>query len=203
MHEVDLSALVRRFVDGVENLEREIDKLNANKVAAYKAAKASGVDPKALKMVIGYRRKRAKNPSAMAESEAVFKKYLDYADGAAASSPATARPPLHAREEAEEAAPATSTVAPEAPSPATAPEASAPTPAVPDDVATVEVEEMAEVREPSTASPKKPVEIEGTATEIVEVTEIVETAPVHGAGPALTSADLDDLLADLELGEVA
>jgi len=75
----DTMSLVRSLVSRVENIEDEISVLNADKADIYKEAKGQGINPKALKQVVAYRRK---DQSEAQSERADFELYLEALLGA-------------------------------------------------------------------------------------------------------------------------
>lgn len=65
---------LRSFVERVERLREEVAALNEDVKEVYAEAKGEGYDVKIMKLVIG---RRAKDPSALEEQDALVGVYLD------------------------------------------------------------------------------------------------------------------------------
>ena len=97
MSRIDADERLRSFVERAERLNAEIDAMNADKREVFAEARAIGYDVKALKAVIGIRKKRAADPDALQEHEHMVALYLASLDKP--NETGHARTPAPARDE--------------------------------------------------------------------------------------------------------
>ena len=80
MSQISADDRLRSFVDRIERLNEENDAINTDKREVFSEARGAGYDVKALKAVIGIRKKRAADPDGLQEHDHMVALYLEALD---------------------------------------------------------------------------------------------------------------------------